>query len=123
MNPAVGFGTYAGIPPRFFTLYYWHDQLSFVRLVMNQAFYQEVTQALTERYGQPTSVRVDTIQNRLGASFEQRIYYWEGPLSVISAARFGEDLTTSEVHFSLRTWMVADSAARAAHDKARLRDM
>jgi hypothetical protein len=123
MDTGADFGTYAGYGPRFYTLYYWHDQLSFVRLVMSSTFFEGVTAALQQRYGPPSKMVVDTVQNRAGGKFQQEIYRWERPLSAITAMRYGTDLEESEVHYELRSWEQADSVARSNKEKQRSRDM
>ena len=46
-----------------------------------------------ERYGRPTQERDEIVQNRMGAKFDNRIVTWEGPRVVITAQRYGPDLT------------------------------
>lgn len=67
-----------------------HVSLSFP----SGSFYQ-IKVAFVERYGEPTARRSETLQNRMGAKFENEVLEWNGEKVLIELQKYSSKLTDS----------------------------
>lgn len=90
--------TFAGIPllrsPAFF---FRDDRLVSVFVALPSERFDESLLALTGKYGAPTSVQREPLQNRMGAMFENVVAVWRLPDGVIRAAKYGSTITAGHV--------------------------
>lgn len=62
--------------------------------------YHQIKTLLLERYGKPTAVTTETVQNGMGASFKSELAMWNGKnVTLILKERSGE-IDRTGVHFS-----------------------
>jgi hypothetical protein len=61
----------------------------------------EVVDALQEKFGPPTSVKDDTVQNRMGATFPQKTYFWSNATSSIMVQSPSGELDNMTILYSL----------------------
>jgi len=75
--------TYGGAEASLVTVGFYAGKLSRVDLTINVSDYTRVVAAITEAYGKATTTRTETIQNRMGARFENSIFEWKRAGSTI----------------------------------------
>lgn len=68
------------------------DALISVVLFFESKDFDQMKAAFLERYGKPTSRETPTIQNRMGAKFEQERLLWTGTKVVISLSRYADSI-------------------------------
>lgn len=90
--------TIAGVPIRVLALYYYSGKLETISIAFDEKYFSQVAPALSEKYGQGT-VRLETLQNRMGATFENRILSWRRGQATLEAKRYSGKLDTSSVMY------------------------
>lgn len=90
--------TIAGVPVRVLALYYYSGKLETISIAFDEKYFSQVAPALSEKYGQGT-VRSETLQNRMGATFENRILSWRRGQATLEAKRYSGKLDTSSVMY------------------------
>jgi hypothetical protein len=66
-----------------------------------------------ERYGPPSNVQQNELQNRMGAKYTNETAIWAGPLVTISLSRYGSKLDQG------RAWIGLQSALDRENEKTR----
>ncbi len=90
--------TIAGVPIRVLLLYYYSGKLETISLTFDEKHFSQVAAALVEKYGQGNS-RSETLQNRMGATFENRILSWRRGQATLEAKRYSGKLDASGVMY------------------------
>ena len=119
-NLSAPFPSWAGIRPRYFTLYYWQDKLSLVRVVFHSGFFPSVLETLEARYGKPRDTTIDTVRTRIGGVFPARTSRWEAAGSAITAHQYSTSIDESEVWYTLTSWDSATVARRKQRAREKL---
>jgi hypothetical protein len=70
-------------------------RMDYVYLSFPPADFYAIEVAFVGRYGEPTARRSDTVQNRMGATFQKDILEWQGEKIFIYLAKYGSTLTDS----------------------------
>lgn len=83
------------------SLSFYDDRLSMIRLVINQADFSAVIDALSERYGKPTSTDTSAYTNATGAKFDRKAIRWRGDRSDIDAREYGGRIDRSAIQFQM----------------------
>jgi hypothetical protein len=79
--------------------------------------YADVRTAFVGKYGPPTRSVTSTVQNRMGASFEQEVLTWDGPNVYIALNRFGSNVTEGVFVVSTQSYRQAKDAANVSAQK------
>ena len=90
--------TIAGAPIRNIYLYYYFGKLERIEIRLWARDFHQVLAALQEKYG-PGSVKTETVQNRMGATFENSIYPWRRNSATLEAKKYEGDLEISSLDF------------------------
>jgi hypothetical protein len=90
--------TIAGVPIRVLALYYYSGKLETISIAFDEKYFSQVAPALSEKYGQGT-VRSETLQNRMGATFENRILSWRRGQATLEVKRYSGKFDTSAVMY------------------------
>lgn len=90
--------TIAGVPIRVLALYYYSGKLETISIAFDEKYFSQIVPALSEKYGHGT-VRLETLQNRMGATFENRILSWRRGQATLEAKRYSGKLDTSSVMY------------------------
>lgn len=69
--------------------------MDFIYLSFPSSNFYQIKVAFVERYGEPTSRRSQTVQNRMGAQFENEILEWTGEKVVIDLQKYSSKLPDS----------------------------
>jgi hypothetical protein len=122
-NTAADFGTYAGVRPRYFTLYYWRGRLSLVRIVMNSVYFDDVVEALETKYGPPSTAQRGSVKTVAGANLENTALRWQRSTSAITALRYAGRVDESEIRYMLSDWEEASLRMRGEAKQKAANDM
>lgn len=90
--------TIAGVSITFFMLSYYNGKLDSMSMSVLEKHFSGVISALLEKYG-VTEPKTEIVRNRMGASFENRIYSWRKKGATLVATRYSADLETSSVRY------------------------
>jgi hypothetical protein len=101
--------TIAEAPIKNILLGYYYGKLETISIYIPEEHYSSVSSALNEKYGS-TPLKTEMLKNRLGASFENRIYSWRRNNAILQATRYSSDLETSSVVY--RTDFAMEEFAR-----------
>lgn len=88
--------TVAGAAVEVLLLYYYSGKLEIISISLDTKHFSEVTAALTEKYG-AGNVKTEAVQNRMGATFENKIYSWRRDNATLEAKRYSSKLDRSSV--------------------------
>lgn len=88
--------TYAGRRPTGVMILVRDDKVTSVQVELKGEAFVDVTGALAERWGKPT-VETSTVQNRMGASFQQETHTWRSGSESIRARKLGRKLDVMDV--------------------------
>lgn len=91
--------TIAGAVVEELKLSYYYGKLETIYIAFDAEHFTEVVDALTEKYG-TGSVKTETMQNRMGAMFENKIYSWRRDNATLQARRYASRLDRSSVMYS-----------------------
>ena len=90
--------TIAGAPIRVLALYYYSGKLESISIAFDEKHFSQVAAALAEKYGQG-NMKSETLQNRMGATFENRILSWRRGEATLEAKRYSGKIDTSSVMY------------------------
>ncbi|HAM59574.1 MAG TPA: hypothetical protein DCQ64_30860 [Candidatus Rokubacteria bacterium] len=90
--------TIAGASVEVLLLYYYSGKLETISISFSAKHFSEVAAALTEKYG-AGSVKTEAVQNRMGATFENKIYSWRRDNATLEAKRYSSKLDRSSVMY------------------------
>jgi hypothetical protein len=88
--------TIAGVPISALLLYYYNGKLQTISISLDSKQFPQVSEALKEKYGEG-NVKTDAVQNRMGATFENKILSWRKPGATLEAKRFTSKIDRSSV--------------------------
>lgn len=99
--------TVAGIKPFLLSFQFVQDasgafQLSQVNVSFKSEEFSTLSTALETKYGKPSSVKTEVVQNKLGATFENLTERWHNPASSIELQRFSTSLEYSSLTYTHR---------------------
>jgi hypothetical protein len=77
-------------------LYYYAGKLETIGITFDEKHFSQVGAALEEKYGQG-NLKSETLQNRMGATFENRILSWRKGEATLEAKRYSGKIDTSSV--------------------------
>ncbi len=81
-----------------FALLFVDDKLASINYDFDQAQYPAMVQAIVKKYGAPKSSQKVVMENRMGASFQGKVYSWSNPVSEIRANEYATTVDKSTVH-------------------------
>jgi hypothetical protein len=119
-NLMAKFDDWAGIPPLFYTLYYWHDRLSLVVITFDSRLFGTVIETVRARYGAPVVSTTDTVRTGIGIAVPRQVMRWETRLAALNAVQYADKLDRSEVRYTLRSWEDTSEARRKERLKTKL---
>ena len=96
--------TIARVPIETIYFFYFNDILSRITVDFNSDYFHKVKTALQVKYGLPKNEKVEMLENRMGALFENHIYEWENSVSIIIAEKYNETIDQSTVMYSLNSY-------------------
>lgn len=67
--------------------------------------YDEVMDAFTAAYGKPASKANNTVQNRMGAAFQNTTTRWENGVSYIEALRYADNIQRFQINYGFKPLM------------------
>jgi len=88
--------TIAGEPVRVLLLYYYFSKLETISIIFDEKHFSVVVAALSDKYGQG-NLKLETLTNRMGAKFENRILTWRRSEATLEAKRYSGKVDTSSV--------------------------
>lgn len=109
--------TYAGERVLAFMVGIGDGDVRLVTIKLETRHYDAVSAALTERHGKPASSRTSTVQNRMGAKFDQEERIWREGEARLMARRRSSMIDQMEVSLSTESVMRED--AECAKEKAK----
>ena len=115
--------TIAGVQLQSMMLGFHNDRLTSVVLVFDSKSFREVTGALREKYGAPSSEENDAVQNRAGATFDNRKLVWKNATGEIRASERFSKITQSTVQFFSIDYRQLFDDRKAADQKGRAKDL
>lgn len=79
--------------------------VEYVSFTFRYLDHMDMAELLKARYGAPTSVRDNTVQNRMGATFNQQVLEWSGPnVELVYESRSGR-VDEGAVTLTTRRWL------------------
>jgi len=90
--------TIAGAPIQSAMLTYYYGKLERIGISFSENHFSGVISALVEKFG-ATPLKTEMVQNRMGASFENRIYSWRRNNATLLARRYSSNLERSSVDY------------------------
>lgn len=113
--------TIAGKEVQLLSVTFYDDHASIIRLLIQHSDFNNVVDALTERYGKPHSSETAQYANQLGAKFDRRTVRWLGDRSRIEAREYGGRIDRSVIEFimndSIEKFRVRRDRARSGAAK------
>jgi hypothetical protein len=76
-TPIEAMNTLADAPVKSWTIFFRDDKVSSVLVSLPTLKFDQVSAALAEKYGKPEFDEKSTVQNRMGASFDQHEMIWK----------------------------------------------
>jgi hypothetical protein len=83
------------------------DKFEQVTLIFDPIKYEALRAIFEERYGKPSEVREERVQNRMSAKFTNETTFWRGKSVTIALGRYGTRVDTGYALF----------AVKAVHDR------
>jgi hypothetical protein len=90
--------TIAGVPVKVLLLYYYSGKLETISVAFDEKHFSQVSAALSEKYGQG-NIQTEAVQNRMGATFENRTLSWRRGATSLQAKRYSGQLDQSVVMY------------------------
>ena len=109
--------TIAGAPIQFMVLFFFDDVLSSIAIREDEKYFNQIRDAMIEKYGKPTSENNEPIQNRAGASFDNSILEWDNSVSKIQLKRRSGKIDASSIVYSSKSGL-AESGKRSKQNAA-----
>lgn len=97
------------------------DTLMSVRLSFESAGYETLRDVFVDKFGKPHSARTETVQNGLGAKFENEQLDWHGVGVHVQLQRFDGGLKRGSTLF-IRADKYEEARKRAEREKAKAKD-
>jgi hypothetical protein len=85
--------------------------------------FDQITEALTAKYGPPKSSKDEVIQNRAGAKFNNRTMVWSINGDEIYAARYGSNVTRGLIAVAEKQWVDEQKAKAEKSVKTAPKDL
>jgi hypothetical protein len=114
---------YGGITPSLMTMKFRNDKLVEVRLSFGSMQFEALAAAMTERFGQPTEVKNEAVQNRLGATFDNRILLWTRGDAILRITKRWSTVDDGSMHFVGTQYLKDQADKRAKSSKAHAKDL
>jgi len=114
--------TIAGAPVRVLALYYYSGKLESISISFEENQFLQITAALSEKYGQGKA-RSEAIQNRMGATFENKILLWRRGKATVEATRYSGTVDRSSVVFRSDFSMEEFARRRKSSIKGKAKDL
>jgi hypothetical protein len=116
--------TIAGVQLKTMLLGFHNDRLTSIFLVFDHNSFRIVTDALREKYGPPNSEENDAVQNRAGATFDNKKLVWKNATGDMMRAseRFSK-ITESSVGFYSADYQRLFLERKAEDQKGRVKDL
>jgi hypothetical protein len=92
--------TIAGVEARI-SLGLADKKLKMINISFSERGFREVSEALIQKYGNPSSDKTETVQNGMGASFDNRVISWDNGASTITTSQRASKVDKSSVMFIL----------------------
>jgi hypothetical protein len=86
--------TYAGVDLELAVLHFGGDRLLSVSMRYKPEVADQIIEAITLKHGKPTADTRTTVQNRMGAAFEQREATWDTPGGRLKVSRYAGRVTS-----------------------------
>jgi len=81
-----------------------NGKVAHLHIVFFQADYGTILLTFKERYGAPTSIKTETLQNGFGAKFKNEIVKWEGKRLNITIDKFGLGTSKGTIDYDTDIW-------------------
>ena len=116
--------TFAGAPVERWLAIVSEDVTTTILVTQSSSDYERVVAALTERWGKPASAKSSTVQNRMGATFDQMETEWRVDGSVLLAKKRGTTVDEMGLYLSTEKY-IAESGRdrRETQPKADAKDL
>jgi hypothetical protein len=114
--------TIAGAPLKLLTLAFYNERLHYISVLFDEKDFSTVSSALIEKYGQ-TQVKSETLQNRMGATFENKIFNWARTGGSVEARRYSTKLDTSAVRWQSDSYIKEFAARRKSTTRSSAKDL
>lgn len=112
----------AGVEVQGIDLQFFNERLSRIAVHVSERNFGDVVQALVAKYGAPRQ-STETLQNRMGATFEGAVYTWKRERSVVRAEQYYGSLTDSVVVWVADAYIAEFARRRASKAEGRSKDM
>lgn len=103
--------TIANAPVKALELSYFSDKLERITILFDAKHFSKVAAALTEKYG-AGSVTTGVVQNRMGATFENKTHSWRRGNATLSAVHYPSKLDWSRSIVIYRTDFASEEFGR-----------
>ncbi len=115
--------TYGGVKVKaIYARFYTATGFGGVRITIDPANFERILAMLSEKYGKPTSFKPESIQNRMGATFENATAIWSMPNGKLRIEKYAEridegfvDIVSTE-HFAEFTRRSAEKRKQGKSD-------
>lgn len=114
--------TIAGAPVNTLLLHFYGGKLHAISISFEAKNFSQVADALKEKYGEAV-FKTEEIQNRMGATFENRIYTWRRPEAILEAKRFSSKIDTSSAFFRTDFALQEFTRRRGSSVKEKAKDL
>jgi hypothetical protein len=113
--------SYGGVMPLSMMAKFQHDKLVSVYLTFSSDRFRDLSAAMIERFGKPNTDEPSVIQNRMGASFENRRLRWDKGDAGLSITQRAGKIDEGAVSFVSMQYAKdqAEERARSAKQKAK----
>jgi len=88
--------TIAGNPVSNLMMFFYSNKLETIAVYFQEKYFADVASALTEKYGQG-EVTESVVQNKMGASFENKSILWHVGAATVEARRYAGRIDKSSV--------------------------
>ena len=109
--------TFAGVPVESWTVMLKEGIVHTVMIILPSEKFEDAETAVTERWGKPSHRGTSTVQNRMGATFDQVDARWLREGSVLRGMKRGGNVTKAT--FSLTTERGMEERYKAKKDAAK----
>lgn len=108
----------AGYKPKMYIFRYVADKMSYAVVMVGSTGFADVAGALKEKYGEPSSKKQESIQNRAGATFVNNIHTWAKPGQSMSLTEFYSSL--DKMALQIKADSYDQEVSKRAAQKAKL---
>lgn len=115
--------SYGGVFPLWTAATFRDGKLATVMVMIKSEAFESLAEAMTQRFGKPDFDQSEIVQNRMGASFDQRGVSWmRGDVSLRLKKRSNK-IDEGSVFFVSRQYIEESAAERKAATKAKAKDL